>query len=339
MDEQFIKEALRLARKGLGRTNPNPMVGAVIVKSGKIIGKGCHRRVGLPHAEIEAIRHARRGLARLKGATLYVNLEPCVHFGKTPPCADEIIKSGIKRVVCTILDPNPLVHGKGVAALNKAGINVSVGIQEKEARQLNEAFFTFHEKNRPFIALKFASSLDGKMTTRSGDSKWITNEKARNYAKKLRNQYQAVLVGINTVLKDDPHLGNSLRIILDSTLKIPLKAQVLRDSNVIVATTQNANKQKQRLLQNLSIPVIKFSEKQVPIKKLLRKLYEKEIISLFVEGGATVLKSFIQEKLFDKVYAFYSPILLGEAQTMQAAVQIKNISLRRFDDNILINGH
>lgn len=346
MDEQFIKETLRLAKKGIGQTNPNPMVGAVIVKGGKIIGKGYHRRIGLPHAEIEAITYARRGsfgmspqgrrLASLKGATLYVNLEPCVHFGKTPPCVDAIIQSSVKRVVCSTKDPNPKVHGRGLEKLKQAGIAVSVGILEDEARSLNEAFFTFHEKKRPFIAIKFASSLDGKMATRSGDSKWITNKKARNFAKKIRNQYQAVLVGINTVLKDDPNLGNGLRIILDSALKIPIDSSVLRDTNVLIATTGSANKEKLKTLKKLGIHPIKFRGKQVPLKKFLSKLYEREIISIFVEGGVTVHGSFLSEALVDKVYAFYAPILIGEAKTLNQAIHLNNASLKRFDDNFLI---
>lgn len=335
-DEDFIRKTLKLAKKGIGWTNPNPMVGALIVKDEHIIARGYHRKKGFPHAEIEAIQHARESL---QGTTLYVNFEPCAHFGKTPPCVDEIIRSRIKRVVCCSLDPNPKVKGQGIAKLKKAGVDVIVGVLEREARLLNEAFFTFHEKKRPFIAIKFAASLDGKIATRTGDSKWITNEKARTFAKMLRNEYQAVLVGINTVLKDDPHLGNSLRVILDSKLKIPLKAQVLRDTNVIVATSQNANEKKEKLLKNMSITIFKFNGDQVPLKSLLKKLYEKEIISIFVEGGATVLKSFIDEKLFDKVYAFYAPILLGEAQNMQEASLLKNITFRRFDDNILINGY
>lgn len=334
-DEEFIKASLNLAKKGMGQTNPNPMVGAIIVRGGKILGTGYHKKTGLPHAEIDALNACKKSP---KGATMYVNLEPCVHFGRTPPCADAIIQSGIKQVVCSTLDPNPKVHGKGIKKLQHAGINTSVGTLEREARQLNAAFFTYHDKKRPFIALKFASSLDGKMTTKSGDSKWITNEKARAFARKLRNEYQAVLVGINTVLKDDPNLGDTLRIILDSTLKIPLKAQVLRDTNVLIATTQNANKEKLKKLKNMGIETIKFQGLQIPLKKLLSMLYEKEIISVFVEGGKSVISSFLHEKLFDKVYAFYAPILLDEAKTMKDAAYLKNVSFKRFDDNILING-
>ncbi|MDO8576534.1 MAG: bifunctional diaminohydroxyphosphoribosylaminopyrimidine deaminase/5-amino-6-(5-phosphoribosylamino)uracil reductase RibD, partial [bacterium] len=232
-DEKYLKLTLELAEKGRGKTFPNPMVGAVIVKRGRIVGQGYHRKAGEPHAEAEAL-----GIAggRAKGATLYVNLEPCDHWGRTPPCADTIIRANIKRVVCCTRDPHKVARG-GIEKLKRAGIAVSVGELAQEARDLNEAFFTFHELHRPFVAIKFAASLDGKIATHTGDSKWITNERARAYARRLRGHYQAILVGINTILHDDPHLGvrakgkpDPLRIILDTTLRIPLKSKVLRDS-------------------------------------------------------------------------------------------------------------
>lgn len=324
-DITFQKLALSLAKKGSGSTFPNPMVGAVIVKNGKVIGKGYHKKAGLPHAEIEAIETARRGLAKLKGTTLYVNLEPCIHFGKTPPCVDAIIKAGVTRVVCATADPNPIVSGKGITKLQKAGIDVSVGLLEKEAIKLNEAFFTFHQKKRPFIAIKFAASLDGKIATKRNDSKWITNEKARAFAGKLRSQYQAVLVGINTVINDNPHLGNSLRIILGSESKIPKDFQVLRDSNVLIVNPKN-------------------------IKELLSTLVKKEIISILVEGGGETIGRFIDEKLVDKVYAFHAPLIIGGEKAINAvrgegvaklkdAIKLKNVTFQKFDDNILTTGY
>ncbi|MBI3109783.1 bifunctional diaminohydroxyphosphoribosylaminopyrimidine deaminase/5-amino-6-(5-phosphoribosylamino)uracil reductase RibD [Candidatus Daviesbacteria bacterium] len=316
-DIKFLKETLKLAKKGLGWTNP--MVGAILVKDGKMIGKGYHKKVGFPHAEIEALKKCRENP---KGATLYVNLEPCAIFGRTPPCVDPIIKSGIKKVVYSTLDANPKNHGKGTTKLQKAGIETSFGILEKEARKLNEAFFTFHEKGRPFVAIKFAASLDGKIATYTGDSKWITNEKARRYARSLRAEYQAVLVGMNTVLKDNPHLGNSLRIILGS--KVPKNSQVLRDKNVLIINPKN-------------------------IKDLLNILREKEIVSVLVEGGGKTLGAFCDCGLVDKVYAFYAPIIIGGenavsiggkgASTIHQALHLKNISYKRFDDNFLITGY
>ena len=345
MDEQFLKETLRLAKKGMGWTNPNPMVGAVIVRDGQIIVKGYHKKAGLPHAEIEAIKHAKESL---QGAILYVNLEPCIHFGKTPPCVNEIIKSRIKRVVCSTLDPNPKVSGKGLRNLERAGIATEVGLLKDEARALNEPFFVFHEKKRPFIALKFAASLDGKIATQSGDSKWITNQKARHYARNLRSKYQAILVGINTVLRDNPNLGDTLRIILDSTLKIPLNCKVLRDTNVLIATTIRADMKKTQLFKRMGIPVITFDGDKIPLNTLLKELTKREIISILVEGGGKTLGSFMKEKLVDKVYAFQSPILIGEGvsvttgwgvQKLEDAIRLQNVTFKRFDDNRLTIGY
>ncbi|MBI4038586.1 bifunctional diaminohydroxyphosphoribosylaminopyrimidine deaminase/5-amino-6-(5-phosphoribosylamino)uracil reductase RibD [Candidatus Daviesbacteria bacterium] len=352
-DELFLKLALNLAKKGLGWTNPNPMVGAVLVKNGQIIGTGFHKKAGLDHAEIAAIKSAKTDV---KDATLYVNLEPCSHFGKTPPCADEIIRNKIKKVICSTLDPNPQVRNQGVIKLRQARIEVSIGLLNKEARRLNEAFFTFHERKRPFVAIKFASSLDGKIATPTGNSKWITNEKARTFARKLRGQYQSVLVGINTILKDNPNLGvktksnkDPLRIILDSNLKIPLNSDVLRDHNVLIATTTKANKKSVESLEQKGIPLITFKEKHIPIRKLLRILWQKEIISILVEGGGKVLGSFLDNRSIDKIYAFYAPILLGGesavsaiggkgVQTITDAWHLKKILYKRFDDNFLISG-
>ena len=346
-DEDFIRQTIKLAKKGLGWTNPNPMVGAILAKNGQIIATGYHKKFGFPHAEIEALKKAKD---QAEGTTLYLNLEPCCHFGKTPPCTDAIIKAGIKKVVCSTSDPNPKVSGQGIARLQRTGIDVSVGALESEARVLNEAFFTFHEKKRPFIALKFASSLDGKIATHTGDSKWITNEKARNYARESRGQHQAVLVGINTILRDNPHLGNTLRIILDSTLKIPLDSNVLRDSNVLIATTVRANKEKKKILEERGISLLTFKEKTIPLLKLLKKLWEKAIISVLVEGGSLTLGSFLDMHLVDKVYAFHAPLLIGGEKaktviagqgikTISEAVHLKDLILRRFGDNLLTIGY
>lgn len=353
-DEFFMQKALNLAKKGLGWTNPNPMVGAVIVKNGKIIGKGYHHRYGLGHGEVEALDSLNEDC---EGATLYVNLEPCSHFGKTPPCSDAIIKSGIKKVVCATEDPNPKVSGQGIQKLEKAGIEVITRVLEKEAKVLNEAFFAYQIKKRPFIVLKFASSLDGKIATKTGDSKWITNEKARNYARKLRGEYQAVLVGIGTVLKDDPHLGariigkkDPIRIILDSTLKIPLNSKVLRDNNIVIVTTKQANKEKLKKLQDKNIQVIIFKGKKISLEELMKSLYHLNIISVLIEGGSEVLGSFVDRKLVDKVYAFFAPIIIGglDAKTsvsgegvsyIKDALQLKKPLIKRFDDNFLISGY
>lgn len=353
-DELFLKLALNLAKKGLGWTNPNPMVGAVLVKNGKIIGSGFHKKAGLDHAEIAAFKSAKSDVV---GSTLYVNLEPCSHFGKTLPCVDEIIRHKIKKVFCSTLDPNPQVKNQSVIKLQQAGIEVSIGLLNEQARLLNEAFFTFHEKKRPFVTIKFASSLDGKIATSLGDSKWITNEKARTFARKLRGQYQAIVVGINTILKDNPNLGvrtkgkkDPLRIILDSNLEIPLSSDVLRNHNVLIVTTTKADKKSLGLLEQKGIPLIIFKEEYIPIQKLLKKLWQKNIISILVEGGSKVLGSFLDNRSFDKVYAFYAPILLGGEsavssiggkgfQTIADTWHLKKIFLKKFDDNFLISGY
>ncbi len=352
-DTKFLKETLRLAKKGLGWTNPNPMVGSIIVKNGRVIGKGFHHQAGKAHAEAEALRSANENP---KGATMYVSLEPCVMFGRTPPCTGVIIKSGIKKVVCCSLDPNPRVRGKGLTKLKEAGIETSVGILEQEARKLNEAFFTFHEKNRPFVAIKFAASLDGKMATRTGDSKWITNEKARLFARGLRAEYQGLVIGINTILIDNPNLGvrlqgrkDPIRIILDPKLQIPLDADVLRDTNVIVVTTASSDKKKKEQLENQGFTVLTFDGEKIKIPKLLSALKEKEIISILIEGGGETLGNFIDFKIIDKVYVFQAPVMIGGREavsiggkgvkTVKEAIRLKNTSLEKFDDNLLITGY
>jgi len=352
-DEEFMDMALRLARRAKGRTNPNPMVGAVIVKAGRVIGRGYHHQAGSPHAEVEALRDAGANAA---GATLYVNLEPCAHYGRTPPCAAAIIEAGIRRVVCAIADPNPKVAGQGIKQLRASGIGVAIGPLAEAASKLNEAFLAFHANHRPFIALKFAASLDGKLAARTGDSKWITNDQARVYARGLRAEYQAILVGINTVLSDNPQLGarragvrDPLRIIVDSRLQIPPDAQVLRDANVLVATTPGAAGRKRQLLERRGIQVLAFPGKTVPIGKLVSALGKQEVISLLVEGGGEILGSFVDAGLADKVYAFYAPLLVGGAaavsikgkgaSTIREAMRLRDVSFRHFQDNFMISGY
>lgn len=354
LDKIFLREILRFAKRGEGWTNPNPMVGAVIVKNKKIVARGYHRAAGWPHAEIEALNAAKTSV---KGATLYVNLEPCCHFGKTPPCTEAIIKSGIKRAVFSTLDPNPKVSGKGAKALRKAEISLSVGELAAEARKLNEAFFTFHQKHRPFIVLRFAASLDGKIATRTGNSQWITNQESRLFEQKLRATYQAILVGVGTVLTDNPHLGSRhsqkrdpFRIILDTTLKTPLSSQVLRDENALVVTSRESSPVKRNLLQSKGVKVIAFPGRKISLRRLMHELYEREIISVLVEGGGQVLGSFVDAKLVDKVYAIHAPLLIGGetatsairgqgAAKVSQAIRLKDISYKRFGDNLLTIGY
>ncbi|MEW6376507.1 MAG: bifunctional diaminohydroxyphosphoribosylaminopyrimidine deaminase/5-amino-6-(5-phosphoribosylamino)uracil reductase RibD, partial [Thermodesulfobacteriota bacterium] len=279
-DEHWMKRVLRLAEKGRGRTSPNPMVGAVLVKDGKVVGEGYHARAGEAHAEILAIRKAGE---EARGSTLYLNLEPCTYYGRTPPCAPVVIEAGVKRVVIGMEDPNPLVKGKGVGNLTSAGLDVVVGILEKECRRLNEAFCKYILKKEPFTILKVASTLDGKIATRKGDSKWISGEASRRYVHRLRDQVDGIVVGIGTILKDDPMLTvrikggrDPYRIILDSRLRIPEGAKVIgtSPSKTIVATTELAPKEKVERLEKNGVRVLIFDSKQgrVHLKPCLSKL-------------------------------------------------------------------
>lgn len=350
----FLKEAIRLAKKGLSWTSPNPLVGAVIVKNGVMIGAGYHKKAGLPHAEIEALRNAKTSA---KGATLYVNLEPCAHVGRTPPCVPAIIQAGITRVVCATRDPYEKVNGKGVAQLVRAGIDVSVGLLKEEAEQLNEAFFTFHTKKHPFIAIKFAASLDGKIATHTGDSRWITNEKARAFARTLRAHHDAILVGKNTVLRDNPHLGcrnpkfqDPLRIVLDSRLSLPIDSRVFRDARVLVVTTAAAREEKVREFEKRGIRVLRVAANTISIPTVLSELYTRNIQSILVEGGSQVIGSFFDAGLVDKVYAFHAPLIIGGkeapgavggdgADTVKKAFPVTGVSYKHFGNTLLTVGY
>lgn len=350
MDSSFMALALKLAKKG--NPSPNPKVGAVVVENGKVIGKGYHKKAGEPHAEVNALQ----GITA-EGATLYVNLEPCSHYGKTPPCTQMIIKSGIKRVVCAMRDPNPLV--RGIEELRENGIEVEVGLMEAEARKLNEKFIKYTEKKIPFVTVKCAVSLDGKIASNSGDSKWITNEKSRRYAHRLRGEYDAILVGINTVLQDDPGLraenenGNEkkdpLRIIVDSTLRTPVDAKVLSDSNVLIATTEQYNREKREILEKKA-EIWVCGNQKVDLKELIKKLGKEGITSVFIEGGSEVNASAVKEKIVDKFLFFVAPKLItgrnakgpigGEGiETMDNVILLKDITVKRFDDDILVEAY
>lgn len=357
-DKKFMQEALKLAKRAIGWTNPHPMVGAVIVKHGKIVARGYHRRFGTNHAEMDALKHATEDVG---GATMYVSVEPChlpydLH-GLRIPCVKVIKQAGIKKVHIAMLDSNPEVAGRGRQALEKAGVATTLGLLQKEASRLNEAYHHFMTKRRPFVAITFSASLDGKIATYTGDSKWITNDKARSFARNLRSQYQAVLVGINTILRDDPHLGvrsirkkDPTRIILDSTLQIPLSTQVLRDNNVLIATTIKANKEKERKLEKRGVLILTFNNETIPLKELLQEAAKKKIISILVEGGGKVLGSFFEDNLIDKVYTFHSPMLIGGERSVNAiagtgvksikeAIRLIDITYRRFDNNLLTIGY
>ena len=371
-DKKYMRLALRLAIKAKGRTSPNPLVGAVIVKDNRIIGKGYHKKAGEPHAEINALDIAGR---RARGATLYLNLEPCAHFGRTSPCTKKIISSRIKEVVVAMIDPNPLNYSRGVKELRKAGIEVKVGVLEEEAKKTNEAYITYITTRKPFVILKTAMSLDGKIATKAGDSKWITNESSRKYVHKLRSEVDAVLVGIETVLKDDSLLtvrspkspsseaellwrtgkvqSQPIRVVVDSRARIPLGARVLnKEALTIVATTKLASKRKIEALEKkgAKVLIIKNRDKKVNLKELLKRLGKLEITSLVVEGGGRINASFLENGLVDKVLFFIAPKIIGgkEAFTpvegkgierIKHAIKLKNISIKRFGEDMLVEGY
>ncbi|MDE5412033.1 bifunctional diaminohydroxyphosphoribosylaminopyrimidine deaminase/5-amino-6-(5-phosphoribosylamino)uracil reductase RibD [Alkalihalobacterium chitinilyticum] len=316
-DRQYMELAIQIARSAQGQTTPNPLVGAVVVKDGQVIGMGAHLKAGEAHAEVHAIRMAG---TKAEGATIYVTLEPCSHHGRTPPCADLIIKSHIKRVVIAATDPNPKVSGRGIEKLRNAGIEVEVGLMKKEADELNEVFYHFIKTNKPFVTLKSAVSLDGKIATVTGDSKWITSSEAREDVHYLRHTHDAILVGVGTVIADNPSLTtripnggkNPIRVILDSKLRTPLHSTVVTDtsSNTWIFTTDCADNIKKEQLEQLGVTVLSLGD-NIEIEKLLDTLGDKGITSLFVEGGATVNSSFLKERAVNQVITYIAPKLIG----------------------------
>lgn len=317
-DYDYMKLAISLAQATIGQTSPNPSVGAVLVKDGKLIGTGSHLQAGTPHAEVHAI-HQAGSLA--KNATLYVTLEPCNHYGKTPPCTDLIIKSGIKKVYVACLDPNPLVAGKGINKLKNAGIEVEVGLCMDEARQLNEKFFHYIQTKTPFVTLKAAVTLDGKTATKLGDSKWISSPQSRQDVHTLRHEHDAILVGINTVLQDNPLLTtrrpqggkNPIRVILDSQLKIPLDSNVLLDQSAktIIFTGNHVDSLKKEKIENLGAEIISAATPNISIKEVLKILGQRNIMSLLVEGGSEVHASFVKCNAFQQIILYIAPTVIG----------------------------
>ncbi|MBN2483149.1 MAG: bifunctional diaminohydroxyphosphoribosylaminopyrimidine deaminase/5-amino-6-(5-phosphoribosylamino)uracil reductase RibD [Candidatus Omnitrophica bacterium] len=348
-DGLFLNETFDLAAKAKGYTSPNPLVGAVLVKHGKVIGRGYHKKAGQPHAEIEAIRNARRSL---RGATLYVNLEPCCHWGKTPPCVEQVIASGIKKVVIATKDPNPKVSGRSVRRLRNAGIEVVVGIEREKAEKLNEVFFMNMRKHRPFVVAKAAQSLDGKIATARGQSKWITSDASRTYARTLRDTYDAVLVGINTVLKDNPTLNGirkiPYKVVIDPRLRISLKAALVTKSSkkLIVFYRSRIDKKKKAQLEKKGARLFPFSD----CKSIVKTLYREGITSVFIEGGSDTVGRFFDKKLVDKIYFFYAPKILGGKDALTSiggkgvskigeTIAIKDMDIERIGHDLLINGY
>ena len=320
-DTYFMQMALELAEKGRGAVAPNPMVGAIIVKDGRIIGSGYHEKIGEGHAEVNAFRSATEDVA---GATIYVTLEPCSHFGKTPPCSDKIIEKKIGRVVIAALDPNPLVSGRGVKKLQAAGIEVITGVLAEESSRLNEIFMKYIVKKEPFVVMKAAMSLDGKIATRTGESQWITGPAARERVHQLRSALTGIMVGVQTVIMDDPQLTsrlpggkNPVRIIVDSTLCIPLEAKVLQNQDTaktIIATTERADRSKAARLEEAGIEILSVpanDDGRTDLKALMRALGERGIDSILLEGGATLNFAALQAGIVDKVQVYIAPKLIG----------------------------
>jgi diaminohydroxyphosphoribosylaminopyrimidine deaminase/5-amino-6-(5-phosphoribosylamino)uracil reductase len=320
-DIDYMKLALRLAVKGAGHTSPNPLVGAIIVKDGKIVGKGYHRRFGGPHAEVYALREAKKNA---RGATLYVNLEPCSHYGKTPPCVDQLIRAGIARVVIANKDPNPLVNGEGIRKLRDAGVEVITGILEEESRTVNRFYFKAVEKGWPYVILKWAQTVDGRIATASGEAFWITGEQARRDVHRLRAQVDAVLVGAGTVLRDDPKLTVRLvrrakqpwRLVLDGTMRAPATAALFTDEvrNRTVVFTSQQNGPCREKLQQQGCRVVALPPENgghVNLRDVLSWCRDHQIVSLLVEGGRQVLTEFLRLGLADEVVVYIAPKILG----------------------------
>lgn len=355
---KMMRRALALARRGGGRTSPNPAVGCVIVRDGEIVGEGWHRKAGTPHAEVHALRQAGD---RARGADVYVTLEPCSHHGRTPPCAEALIKAGVQRVHAAMMDPNPLVSGRGLALLRDAGIAVECGILEQECRLLNEAFIKHVTTGMPFVILKSAMTLDGKTATANGDSKWITCEESRRYVHSLRAKVDAIMVGVGTVLADDPQLTCRMvrgkdpqRIVVDSRLRTPRTAALFHldsPAKTLVATIEN-DPEKINALQALGAEplVCAESEGRVDLEDMLRRLGSLGIQSILLEGGRELVGAALRKGLVDKFLLFYAPkIVAGEdgyglcsgqgVSRMGDAFHLRNTSVRRFAEDFLVIGY
>jgi len=355
VDEFYMRRALKLAEKGKGHVSPNPMVGAVIVKKNRIIGEGYHQRYGGSHAEINAIRNASE---KVEGSTIYITLEPCSHHGKTPPCVEVILAYNIKRVVVGTIDPNPVVSGRGIKILENKGIKVTIGILEDECRKLNEKFFKFIQTRMPFITLKFAQSLDGRIALGTGDSKWVSSPVSLKFAHRLRSTHDAILVGAGTVLHDNPELTirlvrgkNPIRIVVDSQLRIPMDARVLKNQDAaktMIASTLRADPQRREQLAKMNIEVLLVDETpahQVDLSKLFAELGRRGITSILIEGGAEIITSVLEKRMADRLIVAIAPKIFGKGVEAVGDLGIGNMEevihvvdrkfFRRGDDLIL----
>ena len=360
-DTKFMKKALHLARKGQGRTSPNPVVGAVIVRDGRITATGYHRKAGLPHAEVEALNKLG---GKALGDTLYVTLEPCNHYGRTPPCTAGILGSGIKRVVVGMMDPNPNVSGGGCKFLRENGIEVKTGVLDTECSRLNEAYIKFIVEKRPFVMLKTALTIDGWTATAEGHSRWITNEKSRQFVHRLRDRVDALMVGVGTVLADNPCLTtrlkrgrgkDPLRVVVDTHLKVPPSSKILNHNSpakTLLAVGPDVAPEKIKMYQKdgVSILVCPTKEGRIDLGALMDDLGGMSVSSILVEGGASIVGSMLRERLIDKFFIFKAPKILGGdngiplatgpgPERMDQCLVLKDIQTRRFGDDILVVGY
>lgn len=356
-----MKTALSLAEQGRGWTSPNPMVGAVVVKDGQVVGTGFHRRAGGPHAEVHALEEAGHSA---RGATLYVTLEPCNHTGRTPPCTQAILKSGVSKVVAGMKDPNPEVAGGGLAYLASQGVETVVGVCEEECRRLNEVFVKFVTTSTPFVILKCAATLDGRIATRTGDSKWITSARSRQFVHKIRHAVDAIMVGIGTVNKDNPRLttrlddaqgADPIRIVLDTRLSITPEARLLHlssASGTILATGHSVSPEKRRAIEATGAQILATdcSDGGIDLKRLVERLGKMQITSVLIEGGSSVNGSALRAGIVDKVFMFYAPkICAGDdgvpicrgpgVERMEQSIGLFDVSMHRFDDDVMIEGY
>lgn len=356
MDEKYMDLALELAEKGRGYVNPNPMVGAVVVKDGEIVGKGWHKFYGGPHAEVYALDEAG---AKAEGATIYVTLEPCSHFGKTPPCAEKIKKMKIKKCVIACLDPNPIVAGRGKKILEEAGIEVVVGVREKEAKELNKVFMKYITEKNPYLFLKCAITLDGKIATNERDSKWITNEKSREKVQFLRHEYMGIMVGINTLINDNPRLTariengvNPFRIVIDPHLRTPLESNFVNmaddNKSIVITSKENEKNDKIKELENKNVKIIYMEGYNFSVHEILKKIGELKIDSVLLEGGSCLISKAFKENRIDGGEIFIAPKILGgglpfidgfDFKEIKDCFHLENVKFNVYDDNISVEFH
>jgi diaminohydroxyphosphoribosylaminopyrimidine deaminase/5-amino-6-(5-phosphoribosylamino)uracil reductase len=358
-DEELMAQAIELAATADYHPSPNPMVGALVVRDGAVIGRGVHRKAGGEHAEVLALREAGEAA---RGADLYVTQEPCSHYGRTPPCSDAVIAAGVRRAVVGMQDPNPKVDGRGLQALREAGITVVAGVLAERVRKLNEFFVKHVTTGLPFVTAKFAMSLDGRIATHTGESKWITSDEARAEVHRLRHAHDAILVGANTVFRDDPNLttrlpegGRSpLRVVVDSRLRVPLDARIFQQESggVLIATSDRSRGERLREFEKAGVPVavLPSVDGRVGLQDLLRQLGERDCISLLIEGGSSMHGSAFDQRLVDKVVAFIAPRIIGGIEAPAAvgghgvdrladAHSLRDVEVRQLGPDIMVSGY